>query len=273
MQTIGAVRRSRLLGGIFLASLAPSALSATNWDMTFNSAPNSGLACHSSGSSVGNVGTCSSTATGSDPKPTASLAAWSTTGSGGSFAAANLAWYSGGFGVRNASGSDTTDPQHSMDNSGATDLIAFSFSQSVAISSVNFGWISGDNDFSLLRWVGAGTPDFGANKDLAGKVIGAGANFTSTGSSWELVSNHKDPGVGPESVNSAGKTSSWWLISAYNAGYGSCGTNCGAGNDYMKLLAVAGTASTNVNVPEPGSLVLAGMALLAVVGTRRKLPS
>ena len=88
-------------------------------------------------------------------------------------------------------------------------------------------------------------------------------------------------------VNSAGKTSSWWLITAYNSGYTqSSGTeNRGSlndGDDFFKLYATAGSkctstvdangvcGGTTVKVPEPATLALTSIALLGVAGVRRR---
>ena len=79
------------------------------------------------------------------------------------------------------------------------------------------------------------------------------------------------PTAGASSVGS-----SWWLITAYNTNFGT-GTNLTQGDDYFKLLAVAGTACTGTvtqcgpkRVPEPGSLALASLAIFGVIYTRRQ---
>jgi hypothetical protein len=109
---------------------------------------------------------------------------------------------------------------------------------------------------------------------------------------WELVGNYgdmvNDTSNPYNSVNGSGKTSSWWLISAYNSGFTQ---SAGAenrpaltdGDDYFKLFAVAGTTcATNLvngscggsgggsHVPEPATLALTSVALLGVAGLRRR---
>jgi len=83
-------------------------------------------------------------------------------------------------------------------------------------------------------------------------------------------------------AGAGGKGSSWWLVSAYNTGFvQSAGaenrSTLDNGNDYFKLFAVAGSACTAggncgpKRVPEPGSFALAGLALLGLTFSRRKI--
>ena len=110
---------------------------------------------------------------------------------------------------------------------------------------------------------------------------------------WELVGVYGDmrtdgsPTFDKNIVNSSNKTSSWWLITAYNSGLSGQTTKISgtvdAGNDYFKLLGVAGTkctqtvdangvcGGTNVGkLPEPATLALTGVALVGVAGLRRR---
>lgn len=164
--------------------------------------------------------TCTDTAI---TDPVTEVSAW-TASAGSNFAQATIGKWTGlGLGVSGGT-EDTGNPQHSMDNHGKTDALLFHFMDNaksdlnVALSSVQLGWSFNDSDISVLRYVGTSAPvmaNFGL--PVSGGLLAAG---------WALVSNLDDVWTknsdhtatfnnGPEPVVS----SSWWLISAYNAGY------------------------------------------------------
>lgn len=222
--------------------------------------------------------------------PTVSLSGVTVTNTSGvvngNWSATNLiSWGSNGVGIQQTG---EGNPQHAVDNSGKTEAVLMNFSSSVILSSIGLGWTSNGTqenvavDLSVFRWVGEGTPP-----NLVGKSATANAG-------WELVGNYGDMIVdkSPEynkintgTANGSGaagagqKGSSWWLISAYNSGFGTAKESRGSldnSNDFFKLFAVAGTTCLpgqdcgTKRLPEPATLALTSVALLGVVGLRRR---
>lgn len=196
----------------------------------------------------------------------ATVTGWSAT-STGNFAAGYVANFTGGLGVVASSELyNYNSPQHAIDNSGSTDAVLLSFGSSFALNQLTTGWFSGDADVSILRYTGAAAPTLGASKI---------STLISTGG-WELVGNHSFLNVAsPLSFNAANKASSYWLVSAYNAGYAGKAPGLNGGNDYFKLSGFGGEfslkAAESNQVPEPGSWSLMGIALLGLAIGRRKL--
>lgn len=285
----------------FAFASLPAPVMAATWQMWEGGATTSNgsddSCVNASGTSMGNSYSCSAVAT-SDPVMT--VTAWSTTDSGQTFAEASVrrwAWTpsSSGvsntpiqnagattgydYGVVNANSESSSDGQHSLDNKSNTDVLALNFTEAIALTSVSLGWISGDADISILRYVGPGTPP-----NIDGKTV---SGLTSIGG-WELVGHYANlqnditsPSRTAEITNAG--ASSWWLVSAFNPGYGSgstahggtvwgsCYSGLTCGNDYVKLLQVAGNVSPPDNkTPEPGSMVLFGAGLLGMMALRRR---
>jgi len=209
------------------------------------------------------------------------------TGSGTAFASAYMsAQGTSGFGAASRTeGRGATSPNHAFDSvaPGTTDMMLLDFgSVSVVLDKVGIGWKGTDSDITVMRWTGdtaparpTGKTAIGGNQNLQGNLA------TSTMAGWELVGSFADLGAdnslpfgGAAISTGATKGSSWWLISTYNTTFdttGKCKT-CTMGDDAFKLNFIATlTPKTPPNeVPEPGSLALAGVALAGVLGARRR---
>jgi len=208
-------------------------------------------------------------------------------------------------------GTDSGSPYHALDNNGNTEGVLLSFSASTVLSSIGLGFVDStaaspelackNNTTGAMTYAtscGSGTTSQGKTVDLSvfrwtGTSAPTALTSTNAGTmaGWELVGNYGDFILDTSNpynqINSAGKTSSWWLITAYNSGYtqGAQTENRGSltnADDYFKLYAAAGSkctstvdsngvcGGTTVKLPEPTSLALTSVALFGVAGLRRR---
>ncbi|MDO9596826.1 MAG: exosortase-dependent surface protein XDP1 [Azoarcus sp.] len=205
--------------------------------------------------------------------------AWHASSNTGTIAKGTINGYSGGVGVA-YSGESTSAPQHALDNNVRFESVLLDFgADAVRLTSVSLGYYSNDSDIFVLAYTGL-TP-------FAGSLAGATyQNLLSSG--WTLVGNQSNVGVGTTTLATPDNLySSFWLIGAggfasgvgvtsgdknTNGSWAALGTTKGK-YDYVKVSAVGGTTYTpppSGSVPEPGSLALAGIGLMGLVGIRRR---
>jgi PEP-CTERM motif len=202
--------------------------------------------------------------------------------SGSTFTSQALADH-GSYGMGMYSGTDSGEPQHALDNNGTTEMISVQFGARVDLDSVNVSWAGADSDLSVLAYTGSSAP-----ASIAGRTWN---QLVSSG--WSLIGHYAGSAgqTGTRSINAGNVTSSWWLISAFNSGFGGNTSGLNNHNDYVKLLSVAGSAVSGCpsgggssgggssgggsacggqQVAEPAALALFGLAALGVVAVRRR---
>jgi len=190
--------------------------------------------------------------------------------------------YTGGLGVKNQDfTTDTTygdlnegltspsPAEHSTDNNQRYDSVLFSFNKAIDLNSVTIGWKDVDSDISLLAYTGTGSCVGTATctSNLSGKTYAELVNF-----GWSFIGHYTDLATNvAKAVNAGNVTSSYWLIGALNPLVSA--TTITKGNDYVKILALAGqtTSVPPDQIPEPGTLLLMGAGLfgLSRFSTRR----
>ncbi len=271
-------RHRRLLpvvAAIALAGFASGAWAVSTWTASACGGPSDPSLV-----SAGNTGGCSSGGVA------ATVSAWSNTASSssghlgttttstpGTFETAKLVLYGNNYGItnQNPSGSpdtETTTPNHAIDNDTNVDMVLLKFDTSIALSAFTLGYTNNDSDVTVLRYAGATTGSTTAASLMNNKSL---SNLTAS-NGWTLVDSYSNV-AGTQSI-AGGASSSWWLISAYNSTIGGVKSWTDTNLDYFKLLSFAGNTVAPPpppGVPEPGSLALAAFAAFGAFAARRRI--
>lgn len=194
--------------------------------------------------------------------------AWSDTGSsnpgvGNNFEAASLRRWSGGFGVQNKFGNDSSSPEHAVDNNNNFDFILFELDREVNLSSVTMNeYGTGDSDITV--WVGNTDSDFSTQLDLTGQ------SFADLDSAFTRAENYVNGGsprtaTFPEDGNLMGNVIivAASILPTYNGV-----------KDYFKLKKLAGgyddDPPPSTEISEPSTAAALALSLAGVFYIRRR---
>ena len=249
-----------------------------------------GPATYGSACAFGNTRNATSVSGGPGPLPattSVTAQAWSNTagtGSGALQTAYLPSWGTNGLGVQNRDmanvpspapnllgdgqdGTESSSPEHAMDNSDRYDSIVFAFGGlGFKLTGVEIGWSSNDSDIFVLA----------SNVPIPVNATGTSTlNYNDlTSNGWSLIGNYSNvPTNSKVAVNAGGVTANYWLIgtgcyTGSGIGVNLCGSNY---TDHVKLLALYGEPSRDHKAPEPSSafLMLGALAGFWRVGRRK----
>ena len=296
---------TRLLAAATVACAGTFCTPAAFAQGTFNAAA-AGDECNPTGSATNTYASVTCTAIGSVG---VSLQAWGFTGNALS-ASPQIGFQRGTLGDFNSSGfgaytgnlETSATGQHGFDNvtsgcgttaaptatgvtlatgcGGSIEALFLDFGAAkVNLTNIGIGWSGADADLSVWAWTGAGAANM-SNTQASGSTTTLGTT-AATLSGWTLVSNHAFAGntITSQTANTNGTLySSYFLVTTY-FGAQVVGSLT-AGNDSFKLNSftaglctgtLSGATCTPGRVSEPGSVALAGLALVGLFASRRKV--
>jgi hypothetical protein len=257
---------------------APARAALYTWNTTGSISPGSGTACAGGAA-------CKTTFTSTSGNQTLTARAYSTpvydTTSpydvSGKWIEGRIALYSGGLGVANLVGSDSSSelnaPEHAVDNEGAKDIVVFELPTDGSWNPESFklGWMSTDSD--VQAWVGGGS--LGANYDFR-NVCFSGSSCTTLSSLGFVDISAGIPVVsgGTQSAGGASVAGGENVPTNASAMFNTTQTGrylimSGAlneANDYFKISQIVAG-----RVPVPATLVLLATGLLALRVRRNRL--
>lgn len=193
--------------------------------------------------------------------------AWSDTGAsssaiGNEFEAASLRRWSGGFGVQNRFGNDSSSPEHAVDNNNNYDFVVFELDRKVNLSSVTMNeYGTGDSDITV--WVGNTDEDFSTELDLTGM------DFDDLDSMYTRSENYVNGGS-PRTADFSGEENLMGNVIIVAA---SILPTYNGVKDYFKIKKLAGGYDdpiTTTELAEPSSLAVIGLGFAAVCFMRRR---
>lgn len=167
-----------------------------------------------------------------------------------------LRHWSGGLGMQR-------NEEHTVDNKGYDELVAFVFDQAVSLTGVKFGWYENDSDATIL---------YQTNKTQGFSGLGSTSISNLTSNGYSLLGNLYNPETAAQTVQ--GTTSSSfdgptqagpvyskvWLVGAYLRGVtGNSDTYAGAWDSIKIKTLIAHTANA---VPLPATAALLALGLL-----------
>lgn len=184
---------------------------------------------------------------------------WSINTSANKVQRAEVAEYAGGLGVINNYGTDSSSPQHTVDNQNGYDFLVFQFDRAVDIDSFSIGWAYSDTD-ATIRYGDLGT-EWNTLPHASPLLNTSVGNFTTLFPNTVNVLGDDDIGTRDIPVDDTANT---WVISALNPveSYTTCQQgrngkkNCTTTNgyDYFKVNGIWVSAPTAV--PEPASWMM-----------------